>query len=57
SVITVTELLRSAQLIVARTFEPFGPYLAAALIYWLLSSVFAAVQHRLEARLGRSDAR
>jgi cystine transport system permease protein len=54
SVITVTELLRSSQLIVARTFEPFGPYLAAALIYWLLSSVFAALQHRLEARLERA---
>jgi cystine transport system permease protein len=53
SVITVVELLRSAQLVIARTFEPFGPYLAAALIYWLISSVLALVQRRLEARLAR----
>lgn len=53
SVITVTELLRSAQLVVARTFEPFGPYLAAALVYWLISSVLSVVQTRLERRLGQ----
>lgn len=53
SVITVVELLRSAQLVIARTFEPFGPYLAAALIYWLISSLLALVQRRLEARLAR----
>ncbi|WP_345464686.1 amino acid ABC transporter permease [Deinococcus carri] len=53
SVITVVELLRSAQLVIARTFEPFGPYLAAALIYWVISSALAWVQRRLEARLAR----
>ena len=53
SVITVVELLRSAQLVIARTFEPFGPYLAAALIYWLISSLLALAQRRLEARLAR----
>nr|WP_043817151.1 amino acid ABC transporter permease [Deinococcus maricopensis] len=53
SVITVTELLRSAQLVIARTFEPFGPYLAAALIYWLISSLLGLVQSRLERRLHR----
>jgi len=53
SVITVVELLRSAQLVIARTFEPFGPYLAAALIYWAISSGLALVQRRLEARLSR----
>lgn len=53
AVITVTELLRTAQLIVARTFEPFGPYLAVALMYWALSSIFALLQHRLERRLSR----
>ncbi len=53
SVITVVELLRSAQLVIARTFEPFGPYLAAALIYWLISSLLELVQRRLEARLAR----
>ncbi|WP_407572184.1 amino acid ABC transporter permease [Deinococcus altitudinis] len=51
SVITVVELLRSAQLVIARTFEPFGPYLAAALIYWAVSSLLELVQGRLERRL------
>jgi len=54
SVITVVELLRSAQLVIARTFEPFGPYLAAALVYWAISSVLELVQRRLETRLSRS---
>lgn len=53
SVITVVELLRSAQLVIARTFEPFGPYLAAALIYWLISSLLELVQRGLEGRLAR----
>nr|WP_232337331.1 amino acid ABC transporter permease [Deinococcus arboris] len=53
SVITVVELLRSAQLVIARTFEPFGPYLAAALIYWALSSLLELVQRLLERRFAR----
>jgi L-cystine transport system permease protein len=56
SVITVVELLRSAQLVLARTFEPFGPYLAAALIYWAISSLLEVVQRRLEVRLSRGVA-
>ncbi|THF85038.1 amino acid ABC transporter permease [Deinococcus sp. KSM4-11] len=53
SVITVVELLRSAQLVIARTFEPFGPYLAAALIYWAISSLLELVQRALERRFAR----
>lgn len=53
SVITVVELLRSAQLVIARTFEPFGPYVAAALIYWAISSLLEVVQRRLERRFAR----
>lgn len=53
SVITVVELLRSAQLVIARTFEPFGPYLAAALMYWAISSALEVVQRRLERRFSR----
>ncbi|MFC4640058.1 amino acid ABC transporter permease [Deinococcus hohokamensis] len=53
SVITVVELLRSAQLVIARTFEPFGPYLAAALIYWAISSLLELVQRALERRFSR----
>ena len=57
SVITVVELLRSAQLVIARTFEPFGPYLMAALIYWFISSLLEVVQRGLEKRLSRGVAR
>ncbi|WP_180970047.1 amino acid ABC transporter permease [Deinococcus planocerae] len=53
SVITVVELLRSAQLVIARTFEPFGPYIMAALLYWAISGVLEAVQRRVERRLAR----
>ncbi|WP_291431113.1 amino acid ABC transporter permease [Deinococcus sp.] len=55
SVITVVELLRSAQLVIARTFEPFGPYLAAALIYWAVSSLLEIVQRALERRFSRGN--
>ncbi len=48
--IQVPELFRQAQLITARTYEIFTMYIAAALIYWLLSSVLAWSQQRLEQR-------
>lgn len=53
SVITVVELMRSAQLVVARTFEPFGPYLMAAIVYWAICSVLEVGQRLLERRLSR----
>ncbi len=53
--IQVPELFRQAQLITARTFEIFTLYLAAALLYWVLASVLAHVQHRLEHRVNRHD--
>lgn len=56
SVITVVELLRSAQLVIARTFEPFGPYLMAALLYWLVSSLLELVQRALEKRFSQGYA-
>ncbi|WP_019938380.1 amino acid ABC transporter permease [Bordetella sp. FB-8] len=57
SVITVTELLRSAQEVIAATFQPLPLYLTAAAIYWLLSTGMAAVQRHVEARLARSIVR
>jgi cystine transport system permease protein len=48
--IQVPELFRQAQLITARTFQVFTMYVAAAAIYWLLSSVLARGQTTLEAR-------
>ncbi|EQM77966.1 cystine ABC transporter permease [Stutzerimonas stutzeri] len=53
--IQVPELFRQAQLITARTFEIFTMYLAAALIYWLLASVLAYFQGRLEDRVNRHE--
>jgi cystine transport system permease protein len=48
--IQVPELFRQAQLITARTFEIFTMYLATAAIYWLVSSLLAWGQARLERR-------
>jgi cystine transport system permease protein len=53
--IQVPELFRQAQLITARTFEIFTMYLAAALLYWLLASILAHLQSRLEARVNRHE--
>ncbi|HEX2864185.1 MAG TPA: amino acid ABC transporter permease [Deinococcales bacterium] len=57
SVITVVELLRSAQLVIARTFQPLPLYLAAAVIYWVLSTVLSSLQGRMEARLASARQR
>ena len=54
SVITVTELLRSAQEIIAATFQPLPLYLTAAAIYWLLSTGMSTVQRYVETRLAKS---
>src|SRR5215217_859578 len=51
--ITLPELFRAAQRIVAVTYEPLILYVEAALIYLALSSVLSALQVRLERRLGR----
>ncbi len=51
SVITVTELLRSTQEVIAATFQPRKLYLTAVAIYWLLSTVLTRLQARVETRL------
>jgi cystine transport system permease protein len=51
SVITVTELLRSAQEVIASTYQPLPLYLAAAAIYWILCQVLEWVQRWYEQRL------
>ncbi|AJZ58435.1 amino ABC transporter, permease, 3-TM region, His/Glu/Gln/Arg/opine family domain protein [Paraburkholderia fungorum] len=51
SVITVTELLRSAQEVIASTYQPLPLYLAAAAVYWVLCQVLEWVQHWYEKRL------
>lgn len=51
SVITVTELLRSAQEIIASTYQPLPLYLAAAAVYWVLCQVLEMLQRWYERRL------
>jgi len=51
SVITVTELLRTAQEVIAATYQPLPLYLAVAAIYWVLSTGLSMVQRVLERRL------
>lgn len=51
--IQVPELFRQAQLITARTYEVFTMYLAAAALYWLLSTGLSYLQNRMESRANR----
>jgi cystine transport system permease protein len=51
SLVSVTELLRSAQEVIATTYQPLPLYLAAAVVYWVLCSVLEFVQRRFERRL------
>ena len=46
--IQVPELFRQAQLITARTFQIFTMYLTAAILYWVISTILASLQERLE---------
>jgi cystine transport system permease protein len=51
SVIAVTELMLATNEIISITFQPFPLYLAAAGVYWVLSSSFEQVQRWMEKRL------
>ncbi len=53
STILVTELLRTAQVAAAPTFEFFALYGAAAVYYWVICLVLSFTQSRLERRLER----
>ncbi len=51
SVISVTELTRSAQVIIAARFTPFELYAALAVFYLVIISVLAKVSEYFEARM------
>lgn len=51
SVITVTELLRSADLLIAQYYVYMPFYLAIAVMYWILSTLFSAILNYAEKRL------
>lgn len=55
SVISMTELLRTAQTQASSSFKPFEMYVTAALIYLLLTTFFSAGFSRLEQRLAKSE--
>ncbi len=57
SIILVTELFRTAQIIAAPTFEFFGLYVTAAAYYWVICLALSFGQSRLERRLERYVAR
>ncbi|MYN03382.1 ABC transporter permease subunit [Pseudoduganella sp. DS3] len=54
SVITMTELMLATKEVIATTFQPLPLYLAAAVIYWILSLAFEQLQRFAEQRLNRS---
>lgn len=51
SVIAVTELMRSAQLLVAQYYVYMPFYLAIAAMYWIMSTFFTFVLNKIEKRL------
>lgn len=53
SVITVTELMQETSLLIAKSFQPLLLYCLAGLLYWVLCTLFSALQVKLEARAGR----
>lgn len=57
STILVTELLRTAQIAAAPTFDFFALYGTAAVYYWVICLVLSFSQSRLERRLERHVAR
>jgi cystine transport system permease protein len=57
STILVTELLRTAQMAAAPTFEFFALYGTAAMYYWIICLVLSLAQGRIEQRLERYVAR
>ncbi|MBD8025957.1 amino acid ABC transporter permease [Ureibacillus sp. Re31] len=51
SSIAVTELMRSAQLLVSQYYVYMPFYLAIAVMYWIMSTFFTFILHKIEKRL------
>lgn len=54
SVITVTDLMRSADLLIAQYYIYMPFYLGIAVMYWVMSTVFATLLEMVEKRLARA---
>lgn len=53
SVITVTELLRASQLLISKHLTVMPFFIAIAIMYWIMSTVFSAILQRVEKRLAK----
>ncbi|MGO4270894.1 amino acid ABC transporter permease [Paenibacillus sp. TAF58] len=54
SIVTVTELLRSAQLLIAQYYIAMPFYISIALMYWLMSMFFTNILNRVEKKLSKA---
>lgn len=54
SIITVTELLRSSQLLISKHLVVMPFFIAIAIIYWLMSTAFSIILGVIEKRLSKS---
>lgn len=54
SIITVTELLRASQLLIAKYLVVMPFYLAIAIMYWVMSTVFSSILASIEKKLSKS---
>lgn len=54
SVVTVTELLRSAQLLMAQYYVAMPFYIAIAIMYWVMSTIFSNILDRIEMKLSKA---
>lgn len=53
--ISLVELTRTAQLIASRTYDPFTPYVEAALVYLVMTFSLSRLAGALERRMRASD--
>ena len=54
SIVTVTELLRTAQLLIAQYYIAMPFYIAIAVMYWLMSMLFSQLLTRVEKKLSKA---
>ena len=53
SLVTITELFRTGEQIIYTTFRSFEVYMAVAVLYLLMNSVFMVIADRLERKMAR----
>ena len=53
SLVTITELFRTGEQIIYTTFRSFEVYMAVAVLYLMMNSVFMVIADRLERKMAR----